>query len=206
MDSNHSWSIFTYEYDTNIDVWVWHEWEVWLELWYKPNHLEPSHLSQTILKVGETKPGFIWFNFRIRRVWDKEWKWYWRVNFGVWAIRVREWEPLIWGSKRETTRELKERERERETNTITIKQMKINNKRGLTYLSFLAAITRCLKRHAHTKCLSLQWRHTCHYVMPILCCSQRQYVSMYWAPASKVQKKFSRVDNTLFCSNVLYVV
>ena len=32
MDSNHTWSLFTYEYDTNINVCVWHEWEQWLEL------------------------------------------------------------------------------------------------------------------------------------------------------------------------------
>ena len=33
MDFNHTWSHFMYEYDMNIHVWVWHEWEVWLELW-----------------------------------------------------------------------------------------------------------------------------------------------------------------------------
>ena len=32
MDFNHTSSHFTYAYDTNIHVWVWHEWEVWLEL------------------------------------------------------------------------------------------------------------------------------------------------------------------------------
>ena len=33
MDFNHTRILFTYEYDTNIGVWVWHEWDVWLELW-----------------------------------------------------------------------------------------------------------------------------------------------------------------------------
>ena len=35
MDFNHTSSHFTYAYDTNIHVWVWHEWEVWFELWLK---------------------------------------------------------------------------------------------------------------------------------------------------------------------------
>ena len=33
MDFNHTSSHFTYAYDMNIYVWVWHEWEVWFELW-----------------------------------------------------------------------------------------------------------------------------------------------------------------------------
>ena len=36
MDFNHTSSHFTYAYDTNIHVWVWHEWEVWFELWLVP--------------------------------------------------------------------------------------------------------------------------------------------------------------------------
>ena len=32
MDFNHISSHFTYAYDMNIQVWVWHEWEVCLEL------------------------------------------------------------------------------------------------------------------------------------------------------------------------------
>ena len=37
MDFNHTWSHFTYEYDRNIHVWVWHEWEVWFKLWFHPH-------------------------------------------------------------------------------------------------------------------------------------------------------------------------
>ena len=47
MDFNHTSSHFTYAYDTNIHVWVWHEWEVWARTmqqtwtWAKPNWTEP---------------------------------------------------------------------------------------------------------------------------------------------------------------------
>ena len=45
MDFNHTSSHSTYVYDTNIHVWVWHEWEVWLELWLKHIINEKKHLK-----------------------------------------------------------------------------------------------------------------------------------------------------------------
>ena len=33
IDFDHTWSYFTYDYDTNINIRVWHKWEVWLKLW-----------------------------------------------------------------------------------------------------------------------------------------------------------------------------
>ena len=55
MGFNHTQSLFTYEYDTNIGVWVWHEWYVWLELCYVHLSLYRTIMvSSTIAKLYNT--------------------------------------------------------------------------------------------------------------------------------------------------------